>query len=181
MHLTAPAPTSRRRSACSDVRDLQQAVAAARRLLDLDADPAAVDEHLEQDPDLGPLVRKTPGRRVPGAVAGHELAVKAVIGQQVSVAGARTVAGRLVPLARPHRCREPVGGLTHLFPTAERAGRRGSGGSPDAPVAWPGPDRAGRAPSPPARSSSTPGPTATGPVRNCWPDPASARGPPTTS
>ena len=142
--------------------------------------PAAVDEHLEQDPDLGPLVRKTPGRRLPGAVAGHELAVRAVIGQQVSVAGARTVAGRLVrSLGRP--LPEPVGGLTHLFPTAERAGRRGSRGSPDAAVAWPGPDRRWPPPSPPARSSSTPGRTATAPVRNCWPDPASARGPPTTS
>jgi AraC family transcriptional regulator of adaptative response / DNA-3-methyladenine glycosylase II len=102
----------------TDVRDLQQAVARTRRLLDLDADPTAVDEVLEQDPDLGPLVRKTPGLRVPGAVDGHELAVRAVVGQQVSVAGARTVAGRIVaalgtPLA------EPDGGLTHLFPTAE--------------------------------------------------------------
>ena len=88
-------PTSRRRSACTTCATSSRRSPAARRLLDLDADPAAVDEHLEQDPDLGPLVRKTPGRRVPGAVAGHELAVRAVIGQQVSVAGARTVAGRL--------------------------------------------------------------------------------------
>ena len=143
MHLTVVDRHVEATLRLQDVRDLQQAVAAARRLLDLDADPAAVDEHLEQDPDLGPLVRKTPGRRLPGAVAGHELAVRAVIGQQVSVAGARTVAGRLArSLGRP--LGEPVGGLTHLFPTAVALADAGSGGSPDAPVAWPGPDRAGR-------------------------------------
>jgi AraC family transcriptional regulator of adaptative response / DNA-3-methyladenine glycosylase II len=103
----------------TDVRDLQQAVARARRLLDLDADPAAVDEQLEADEHLGPLVRKCPGRRVPGAVDGYELAVRAVIGQQVSVAGARTVAGRLVR-GLGTRLAEPVHGVTHLFPSPER-------------------------------------------------------------
>ena len=112
------APTSRPRSGSTTCAISSRRWPARGRLLDLDADPAAVDEHLEQDPDLGPLVRKTPGRRVPGAVAGHELAVKAVIGQQVSVAGARTVAGRLTrSLGRT--LPQPVGSLTHLFPTVE--------------------------------------------------------------
>ena len=143
MHLTLLGPHVEATLRLHDVRDLQQAVAAARRLLDLDADPAAVDEHLEQDPDLGPLVRKTPGRRVPGAVAGHELAVKAVIGQQVSVAGARTVAGRLArSLGRP--LPEPVGGLTQLFPTAGALADADPAGLPMPRIAWPGPDRAGR-------------------------------------
>jgi AraC family transcriptional regulator of adaptative response / DNA-3-methyladenine glycosylase II len=101
-----------------DPRDVVPAVARVRRLLDLDADSAAVDELLGADPLLAPLVAAVPGIRVPGAVDGPEMAVRAVIGQQVSVAGARTVAGRLVsaygkPLTRAD------GGLTHHFPTAD--------------------------------------------------------------
>ncbi len=80
----------------SDLRDLQTAVARCRQLLDLDADPVAIWEALRRDPLVGALVRRDPGRRVPGAADGFELAVRAVIGQQVSVPGARTVAGRLV-------------------------------------------------------------------------------------
>ncbi|MFL5817498.1 MAG: bifunctional transcriptional activator/DNA repair enzyme AdaA, partial [Conexibacter sp.] len=79
----------------SDLRDLAAAVQRCRRLLDLDADPVAIDDALSVDPLLAPLVRSAPGRRVPGAVDGAELAVRAVLGQQVSVAGARTLAGRL--------------------------------------------------------------------------------------
>jgi AraC family transcriptional regulator of adaptative response / DNA-3-methyladenine glycosylase II len=98
-----------------DVRDLAAAVQRCRRLLDLDADPVAIDDALGTDPLLRKLVRKAPGRRVPGHVDGDELAVRAILGQQVSVAGARTIAGRLVakygkPLTAPH------GGVTHLFP-----------------------------------------------------------------
>ena len=96
--------------------DLGAAVARCRRLLDLDADPVAVDEHLGADPWLGPLVRRAPGTRVPGHVDGAELAVRAVLGQQVSVAAARTLAARLVrSLGEP--LPEPDGGLTHRFPT----------------------------------------------------------------
>jgi AraC family transcriptional regulator of adaptative response / DNA-3-methyladenine glycosylase II len=80
----------------ADLRDLSAAVARVRRLLDLDADPVAVDAHLGADPALAPLVAAVPGRRVPGAVDGFELAVRAVVGQQVSVAAARTVVGRIV-------------------------------------------------------------------------------------
>jgi AraC family transcriptional regulator of adaptative response / DNA-3-methyladenine glycosylase II len=101
-----------------DPRDVVPAVARCRRLLDLDADSAAVDETLGADHLLAPRVAARPGIRVPGSVDGAEMAVKAVIGQQVSVAGARTVAGRLVtaygkPLTRPD------GAVTHLFPTAD--------------------------------------------------------------
>lgn len=86
-------------------------------LLDLELDPAAVVAALGDDPLLGPLVRASPGRRVPGAVDGAELAVRAVLGQQVSVAGAATVAGRLTAaLGEP--LPEPVGTVTHLFPSA---------------------------------------------------------------
>jgi AraC family transcriptional regulator of adaptative response / DNA-3-methyladenine glycosylase II len=79
----------------ADLRDLGPAVARCRRLLDLDADPEAVDAALGADPVLRPLVEAVPGRRSPGAADGTELLVRAVIGQQVSVAGARTVAGRV--------------------------------------------------------------------------------------
>ena len=101
-----------------DPRDVVPAVSRCRRLLDLDADSAAVDVTLAADPLLAPLIAEGPGIRVPGAVDGTEMATKAVIGQQVSVAGARTVAGRLVtaygkPLMRP------AGSITHHFPTAD--------------------------------------------------------------
>ena len=100
----------------ADLRDLTAAVQRCRRLLDLDADPAAPAEHLARDPLLAPLVRAAPGLRVPGTVEGSELAVRAVLGQQVSVAAARTAAGRLTQaLGEPMS--EPDGALTHLFPS----------------------------------------------------------------
>ena len=71
-------------------------VAGARRAFDLGADPVAVDEHLGADPLLGPLVARRPGIRVPGSWGGFEAGVRAVIGQQISVAAARTVLGRIV-------------------------------------------------------------------------------------
>lgn len=101
-----------------DGRDLTAAVARLRRLLDLDADPVAIDAHLGADDLLGPLVRDRPGLRVPGTVAGFEVAVRSVVGQQISVAGASTVIGRLVA-ATGRALPSPDGGLTHLFPTAE--------------------------------------------------------------
>ncbi|MFI0732152.1 AlkA N-terminal domain-containing protein [Streptomyces sp. NPDC021225] len=102
----------------TDMRDLAGAISRCRRLLDLDADPTAVDELLRTDPDLAPLVDKAPGRRVPRAVDADEFAVRAVIGQQVSTAAARTHAARLVT-AHGERIEDPSGGLTHLFPTAQ--------------------------------------------------------------
>jgi AraC family transcriptional regulator of adaptative response / DNA-3-methyladenine glycosylase II len=99
-----------------DLRDLTTAVSRCRRLLDLDADPVAIDEVLAHDPLLAPLVRATPGQRVAGAVDGPELAVRAIIGQQVSVAGARTVAAGLVA-AIGGVLANPVPGVTRTFPT----------------------------------------------------------------
>lgn len=89
-----------------DLRDLTAAVDRARRIADLDADPDAVAQTLSADPVLAPLVARRPGLRVPGSADGFELACRAVLGQQVTVAGARTLAGRLVaafgsPLATP--------------------------------------------------------------------------------
>jgi AraC family transcriptional regulator, regulatory protein of adaptative response / DNA-3-methyladenine glycosylase II len=102
----------------ADLRDLGAAATRCRRLLHLDADPAGMTDVLGRDPLLGPLVRARPGLRVPGSVDPFETAVRAIVGQQVSIAAARTVAGRLVtryaePLATP------VGTLTHTFPSAK--------------------------------------------------------------
>jgi AraC family transcriptional regulator of adaptative response / DNA-3-methyladenine glycosylase II len=102
----------------TDLRDLTVAISRCRRLLDLDADPAAVDDQLRTDPLLAPLVDKAPGRRVPRTVDEAEFAVRAVLGQQVSTAAARTHAARLVT-AYGDRIDDPEGGLTHLFPTSE--------------------------------------------------------------
>ena len=99
-----------------DLRDLSTAIARCRRLLDLDADPVAVDEALCEDPSLEAVVRKAPGRRVPRTVDADEMAVRAVLGQQVSTAAARTHAGRLVS-AHGTPVSDEGGGLTHLWPT----------------------------------------------------------------
>jgi AraC family transcriptional regulator of adaptative response / DNA-3-methyladenine glycosylase II len=87
-------------------------VARVRALFDLDAHPVAIGEVLGRTARFAPLVRRAPGLRVPGAVSGFELAVRAVLGQQVSVAGARTLAGKLAA-----RFGEP---LATPFPTLER-------------------------------------------------------------
>jgi AraC family transcriptional regulator of adaptative response / DNA-3-methyladenine glycosylase II len=100
-----------------DPRDADAAAARVRRLLDLDADPAAVAAVLGADPLLGPLVAAAPGLRVPGTVDGAELAVRAVLGQQVSVAAARTAAGRLAH-AYGESIAQPVGSVARLFPSA---------------------------------------------------------------
>ena len=100
----------------ADWRDLAPAVRRMRRLLDLDSDPVAIDAALGGDPVLAPLVAGRPGLRVPGSVDPFETVVRAVIGQQVSVRGARTIIGRVVSatgtaltLADDH--------LTHVFPS----------------------------------------------------------------
>lgn len=101
--------------ALTNLRDLAMAISRCRRLLDLDADPVAVCDQLRGDDVLAPLVDKAPGRRIPRAVDAAEFAVRAVIGQQVSTAAARTHAGRLAA-----RFGEPVedaaGGLSRVFP-----------------------------------------------------------------
>ncbi|QZY28186.1 DNA-3-methyladenine glycosylase 2 family protein [Nocardioides coralli] len=101
----------------ADVRDVAAATERVRRLLDADCDPVAVADAFAGDPVIGPLVRRRPGLRVPGHAAGDELALRTVIGQQVSVAGARTVTGRIVR-AHGRPLDTPVGGLTHSFPDA---------------------------------------------------------------
>ncbi|MGY1723185.1 AlkA N-terminal domain-containing protein [Blastococcus sp. SYSU DS0533] len=98
----------------TELRDLGAAVSRCRRMLDLDADPAAVDDALGTDPALAPLVAAAPGRRVPASPDAAELAVRAVLGQQVSVAGARTLTARLLTAGTP--LAEPFGSLTHAFP-----------------------------------------------------------------
>ena len=103
------------RLALTDLRDLSIAISRCRRTLDLDADPVAVDEALRADPVLRPLVAKGPGRRVPRTTDGPEFAIRAVLGQQVSTAAARTHASRLVQ-AYGEPVDDPGGGLTHLFP-----------------------------------------------------------------
>jgi AraC family transcriptional regulator of adaptative response / DNA-3-methyladenine glycosylase II len=102
-----------------DLRDLSVAIARCRRLLDLDADPVAVDAALSQDEALEPLVRKAPGRRVPRTVDEEELALRAVLGQQVSTKAAQTLTARLVR-AHGDETADTAGGLTHLFPTPEQ-------------------------------------------------------------
>jgi AraC family transcriptional regulator of adaptative response / DNA-3-methyladenine glycosylase II len=101
----------------ADPRDRDAALARCRALLDLDADPRAVAAALSGDRVLGRAVRGAPGRRVPGAVDAAELAVRAVLGQQISLAGAATAAGRLV-VAHGEPLPTPVGAVTHLFPSA---------------------------------------------------------------
>lgn len=101
------------------VNDLSTLVQHCRHLFDLDGDPAAITAFLATDPFLAPLVTARPGLRLPGAIDGFELAVRAILGQQISGASVRTLAGRVVaalgePLEQPH------GTLTHFFPKPER-------------------------------------------------------------
>ncbi len=105
----------------ADLRDTAVAIGRARRMLDLDADPVAIDTVLSADPALRDLIAASPGLRVPSHVDGFEVAVRTIVGQQVSVAGANTVLGRHVPTKGT-----PVDfamaeayGLTHAFPEAE--------------------------------------------------------------
>lgn len=102
----------------SDLRDLGPATQRCRSLMDLDTDPLSVLECLGEDELIGSLVRQAPGRRVPGHVDPHELAIRAVIGQQVSVAGARTLAGRLTS-AYGKPLQRPLGAVTHIFPSVQ--------------------------------------------------------------
>ncbi|SDT18934.1 DNA-3-methyladenine glycosylase II [Nocardioides scoriae] len=101
----------------ADVRDLAPATERARRLLDADCDPVAVDAALAQDRALAPLVHARPGLRVPGQLEPAEVAVQTVLGQQVSLASARTATTRLVAAHG-----EPLGlagdhEVSRLFPT----------------------------------------------------------------
>jgi AraC family transcriptional regulator of adaptative response / DNA-3-methyladenine glycosylase II len=101
-----------------DFRDLSTAIARCRRLLDLDADPEAVVHTLSTDAGLSPLVAKAPGQRIPRTVDEAELALRVVLGQQVSVKAARTHAARIVE-AYGQPVTDAGGGLTHAFPAVE--------------------------------------------------------------
>jgi AraC family transcriptional regulator, regulatory protein of adaptative response / DNA-3-methyladenine glycosylase II len=93
-------------------------VSRMRRLCDLDADPVAIASSLATDPLLRPLAEARPGLRVPGAWDGFELGIRAILGQQISVRGASTLAGRLVQrFGRRLDSARP--GITHLFPRAQ--------------------------------------------------------------
>lgn len=100
-----------------DNRDLQSAIARCRRLLDLDADPEAVDEVLGDDPALAEAVAKTPGVRIPRCVDEHEMAVRVLTGQQVSTAAASRHLGRLAD-AYGEDIFDGIGGLCRTFPSA---------------------------------------------------------------
>lgn len=101
------------------LRALPTILARVRRVFDLAADPVAIGAHLARDPALAPLVAARPGLRVPGAWDGFELAVRAVLGQQITVTAATGLAGKMV---RAHGVALPAAvggteGLTHIFPT----------------------------------------------------------------
>jgi AraC family transcriptional regulator, regulatory protein of adaptative response / DNA-3-methyladenine glycosylase II len=100
----------------TDLADAPVAVARVRRLLDLDADPVAVDSALAADPVLAPSVAAVPGIRVPGTLDPAELLVRAIVGQQISVAAARTHLSRLAKgVGTPYA--SAFEGLTRLFPS----------------------------------------------------------------
>ena len=101
----------------TDPGDLDAAVAASRRLLDLDTEPQPIVDALGADELIGEIVRGAPSRRVPGATDPDELAIRAVLGQQVSLAGAATLAARLVN-AYGESLEQPVRSVTHVFPSA---------------------------------------------------------------
>jgi AraC family transcriptional regulator, regulatory protein of adaptative response / DNA-3-methyladenine glycosylase II len=95
-------------------------LARLRRLLDLDADPRAIAAHLRKDGTLAPLVARRPGLRVAGAADAFELALRAVLGQQITVRGATTLAGRVARLVGEAAPEAAPMELTHLPVTAAR-------------------------------------------------------------
>jgi len=105
-----------------NLRNLPAIIARVRRVFDLAADPLAIDAHLSQDPVLAPFVATRPGLRVPGAWDGFELAVRAILGQQITVPAAARLLGKLV-LSYGEKISDPVAldqGLTHVFPTPQK-------------------------------------------------------------
>jgi AraC family transcriptional regulator, regulatory protein of adaptative response / DNA-3-methyladenine glycosylase II len=105
-----------------NLENLPAIIARVRRLFDLAADPLAIDAHLSRDPVLAPLVAARPGLRVPGAWDGFELAVRAILGQQITVPAAAKLLGKLV-LSYGEQISDPVAldqGMTHVFPTPQQ-------------------------------------------------------------
>jgi len=100
----------------ADLSGVIDIASQVRRMFDCGADPVAINEHLSADPLLAPLIARRPGLRLPSGWNAFEMAIRAILGQQVSVASATTISGRLV-----QRCGTPLtaidGELTHVFPT----------------------------------------------------------------
>lgn len=131
---TASAPAVQCDAALADVADLAPLVARVRRLLDLDADAEAIDAALSADPALAPSVAAAPGIRLPGAVDPEEIVFRALIGQQISVAAARTALTRLtealgepidLPVPGDPTAEGTPNRLTRLFPTAAAIAEHG--------------------------------------------------------
>jgi AraC family transcriptional regulator of adaptative response / DNA-3-methyladenine glycosylase II len=103
----------------SGTNNLMNIVHRVRRIFDLEADPLFIFNHLKKDPGLSPIISSFPGFRLPGGWDNFEIAIRTIIGQQVSIRAANTITGRLVqrygtPMHNPF-----IPGITHLFPTAE--------------------------------------------------------------
>jgi len=117
----------------ASLADLPALSSRVRRLFDLDADSMAIDEALASDPVLAPLVAAVPGIRIPGSADGAETLFRTLIGQQISVAAARTVIGRLVadlgepvPGSFDDRTGSAAEPVSRMFPTAEAIAERGA-------------------------------------------------------
>jgi AraC family transcriptional regulator of adaptative response / DNA-3-methyladenine glycosylase II len=116
------------------LKHLPAIIARVRRVFDLAADPVAIGAHLSQDPVLAPCVAARPGLRVPGAWDGFELAVRAILGQQITVSAATRLAGKLVA-SYGETIADPVAlelGLTHVFPTPSQLSDLAAIGMPQA-------------------------------------------------
>ncbi|WP_137844181.1 AlkA N-terminal domain-containing protein [Microbacterium sp. 2FI] len=114
----------RLRARLTQLSDLSSLVARARRLFDLDADPIAIDDALARHPELAPLVARTPGIRVPGAADPHEMLIRAMVGQQITVAAARTALTTLAAALG-----EEIAGFgehARLFPTMAAIAEHGA-------------------------------------------------------
>jgi AraC family transcriptional regulator of adaptative response / DNA-3-methyladenine glycosylase II len=123
----------RLRARLTQLADLSTLVTRARRLFDLDADPVAIDDALSRHPELEPLVARLPGIRVPGAADPHEMLIRAMVGQQITVAAATTALtaltaelGELVPvLAHAEPLPDAASTPPRLFPTMAAIAERG--------------------------------------------------------
>jgi AraC family transcriptional regulator of adaptative response / DNA-3-methyladenine glycosylase II len=124
MRIGAGVTTVHAHFALQDMRDLAAAVTTCHHLLDLESDPKPILDRLGDDPLIGGLVNASPGRRVPGTVDPNELAVRAVLGQQVTLKAAVKLGACLVS-AYGDALQQPDGDVSHVFPTVERIAEAG--------------------------------------------------------
>jgi AraC family transcriptional regulator of adaptative response / DNA-3-methyladenine glycosylase II len=103
----------------SGTENLMNIVQRIRRIFDLEADPLFIFNHLKKDPVLSPIISSFPGFRVPGGWDNFEIAIRTIIGQQVSIRAANTITGRLVQRYGTPINNSFIPGITHLFPTPE--------------------------------------------------------------